>query len=93
MRRIDGGPTTIGNVGDTMRKMDNQARAGRSADAANNMTRNATAGKAREARVQAKLEGKFGEGSVQRERYLRDANGAVVKDPVTGKGAALTTWL
>ncbi|MBB6366709.1 RHS repeat-associated protein [Xanthomonas sacchari] len=46
---------------------------------------NKVAGTAREARVGAKLDGKFGASNVLRERYLRDANGKIVRDPVTGE--------
>ncbi|ABM31105.1 DUF6531 domain-containing protein [Paracidovorax citrulli] len=46
---------------------------------------NKVAGTAREARVGAKLDGKFGASNVLRERYLRDANGKIVRDPLTGE--------
>jgi uncharacterized protein RhaS with RHS repeats len=41
---------------------------------------NKVKGSAREARVGAKLDGKFGKQNVLRERYLRDANGKIVRD-------------
>ncbi|MGF6213656.1 hypothetical protein [Comamonas sp. 4034] len=46
---------------------------------------NKEAGTAREKRVGEKLDGKFGESNVLRERYLRDANGKIVRDPKTGE--------
>ena len=48
--------------------------------------KNAENGKSRESYVQSKLEGKFGEGNVQREQYLRTSDGKIAKDPVTGEG-------
>ena len=46
---------------------------------------NKVSGSAREARVGGKLDGKFGKPNVLRERYLRDANGKIVRDPKTGE--------
>jgi RHS repeat-associated protein len=47
---------------------------------------NARAGAGRESYVQGKLKGKFKDASVQREQYLRNADGTIAKDPLTGKG-------
>ena len=46
---------------------------------------NKEAGTAREKRVGKKLDGKFGADNVLRERYLRDADGKIVRDPKTGE--------
>ena len=46
---------------------------------------NKISGTAREARVGGKLEAVFGKPNVLRERYLRDANGKIVRDPKTGE--------
>jgi len=48
------------------------------------IARNAAFGRARQSYVQGKLEGKFGKGNVQSEQYLRNADGTIAKDPVTG---------
>lgn len=50
------------------------------------MQANARAGAERETYVQGKLEGKFKNASVQREQYLRNADGTIAKDPLTGTG-------
>ncbi|MBI4664768.1 MAG: hypothetical protein HY735_38760 [Verrucomicrobia bacterium] len=46
---------------------------------------NAVTGRAREMRVIAKLEGRFGQAAVQREQYLRTAEGKIAIDPKTGE--------
>ena len=53
------------------------------------VVKNAIAGKKREARVTAKLKAKFKNMSVQRELSLRNADGKLAKDPVTGTGRRL----
>ena len=47
---------------------------------------NSAAGRARQARVQGRLQGRFKNASVQKDRYLRTADGRIAKDPVTGEG-------
>ena len=46
---------------------------------------NSRKGSEREKYVQKKLEKKFKDSSVQREQYLRNADGKIAKDPLTGK--------
>jgi hypothetical protein len=50
-----------------------------------NMTENAEAGRAREQRVRLELEAQYPSASVQGQRYLRDASGRRLKDPLTGE--------
>ena len=47
---------------------------------------NFEAGRARQERVDTKLKGKFPDASVQKEQYLRNMDGSIAKDPVTGEG-------
>ncbi len=47
---------------------------------------NKAAGDAREAKVQGKLESRFGRDAVQNELSLRNADGTLAKDPLTGEG-------
>jgi RHS repeat-associated protein len=56
------------------------AEASASSAAETTITRNARSGAARQSYVQRKLEGKFGEESVQAEQYLRNADGTIAKD-------------
>ncbi|OGV73566.1 MAG: hypothetical protein A3K18_17770 [Lentisphaerae bacterium RIFOXYA12_64_32] len=49
------------------------------------ITANSEAGRARERYVQRKLEGHFKDASVQREQYLRTADGKIAEDPLTGE--------
>lgn len=49
------------------------------------ISENAEAGAEREAAREAELKAKYPNDSVQREQYLRDADGTRVKDPVTGE--------
>jgi hypothetical protein len=55
-------------------------------DLKSTMTQNARSGAARQSYVQGKLEGRFGQGNVQAEQYLRSADGSIAKDPLTGTG-------
>lgn len=47
---------------------------------------NKVAGTARETRAKALFEKRYGKSNVLSERYLRDAKGKIVKDPLTGEG-------
>jgi hypothetical protein len=58
---------------------------GRNVDASS-IRGNAKQGRDRENRVQGKLEGTFKDANVQRESYLRTADGKRAIDPLTGKG-------
>jgi hypothetical protein len=55
-------------------------------DAGKVMKQNQKAGAAREVLEKADLEKKYPDASVQGQRYLRDADGKIVKDPLTGEG-------
>lgn len=46
-------------------------------------------GKRREKETEQELKEKYPDAEVQGERYLRDANGKIVKDPLTGEGRRL----
>ncbi|HCM43678.1 MAG: Rhs-related transmembrane protein, YD repeat protein [Candidatus Kaiserbacteria bacterium GW2011_GWC2_49_12] len=54
--------------------------------AADNMLRNAISGARREAQFGSDLAKQFPDASIQREVYLRNADGTIAKDPFTGEG-------
>jgi RHS repeat-associated protein len=53
------------------------------------ISKNSVAGSGREARAKALFHKKYGKENVLSERYLRNAEGKIVKDPLTGKGRRL----
>ena len=65
---------------ETVKAVDNVVDAGKV------IKQNQKAGAAREVLEKADLEKKFPDASVQGQRYLRDADGKIVKDPLTGEG-------
>lgn len=50
------------------------------------MEKNRTDGKAREAKTEKELKQENPDSNIQNERYLRDKDGKIVKDPKTGEG-------
>ncbi|WP_175514162.1 hypothetical protein [Pseudomonas graminis] len=53
------------------------------------ISKNSVAGSGGEARAKALFQKKYGKENVLSERYLRNAEGKIVKDPLTGEGRRL----